>query len=205
MHLTPEQLTHQGFEVIDRLDHQELVPFVRKHLRHRNGYVVTYYVANVLCFAAVAWLLLEPATVNPMKTGDRLSWLSYGIALALALVPLHEYIHVLAYRRMGATHTSYDVNLKRFYFMAIADRFVADRRAFRFVALAPFVLISALLLVSWPFLGPAWHLALAGTLLAHTAMCSGDFGLLSYFAAQRDREVVTYDDRAQGVTYFLAR
>jgi hypothetical protein len=41
-----------------------------------------------------------------------------------------------------------------------------------------------------------------GTLLLHTAFCSGDFALLSYFEKHRARKVVTYDDVPSGVSYF---
>jgi hypothetical protein len=36
-------------------------------------------------------------------------------------------------------------------------------------------------------------------------MCSGDFGLLSYFDVHRDKEMVTYDDKAAGRSYFYAK
>jgi hypothetical protein len=41
--------------------------------------------------------------------------------------------------------------------------------------------------------------------LTHTAFCSGDFGLLSYFDFNKDKEVVTYDDRAGKVSYFYGK
>lgn len=48
-------------------------------------------------------------------------------------------------------------------------------------------------------------LTLTGALLAHTAMCSGDFALLSYFDCQVDKQVVTYDDREKKISYFYGR
>jgi len=60
------------------------------------------------------------------------------LAIAFALIPSHEYIHVLAYKSKGAKNTSCDANLKKFYFMAIAYRFVANKKEFQIVALAPF-------------------------------------------------------------------
>jgi len=43
------------------------------------------------------------------------------------------------------------------------------------------------------------------TLLAHTAMCSGDFGLLSYFDYHRDKDIVTYDEVESNISYFYSR
>jgi hypothetical protein len=116
---------------------------------------------------------------------------------------LHEYIHALAYRWQGAPEVSYDVQWRKFIFMAVADQFVASRRAFQVVALAPFVVISTLLLGGLAV--TPWPGVVLGALLMHTACCSGDFGLLSYFDAHPEQEVVTYDDRAGKVSYFFAR
>jgi len=33
-------------------------------------------------------------------------------------------------------------------------------------------------------------------------MCSGDFGLLSYFEYHKDKNVVTYDEIASNTSYF---
>lgn len=43
------------------------------------------------------------------------------------------------------------------------------------------------------------------TLLAHTTMCSGDFGLLSYFDYHRDKDIVTYDEVESNISYFYSR
>jgi hypothetical protein len=36
-------------------------------------------------------------------------------------------------------------------------------------------------------------------------MCSGDFGILSYFELHKDKEVVTYDDIENKISYFYGR
>src|SRR5690606_31728950 len=104
-------------------------------------------------------------------------YMFYGFAFILPLIPVHEYIHVLAYRSQGAKDTSYDVDWSKLIFMAIAHRFVASRKEFRVVALAPFIAISAALLLALPFVSPAWGLAIASALLLHTSCCLGDIAL----------------------------
>jgi hypothetical protein len=127
------------------------------------------------------------------------------LALAITLLPLHEYIHVLAYKFLGANNTSYAANLKKFYFMALADKFVASKKEFEFVALAPFVVISSLLIVMLFVVRSEWTLTIASMLLAHTAMCSGDFGLLSYLQFNKKRQVVSYDDIENKLSYFYGK
>jgi len=96
------------------------------------------------------------------------------------------------------------MNLKKFYFLALADKFVANRREFVFIALAPFTIISvvfAVLAVVLPF---GWSMTMIGVLFAHTAMCSGDFGLLATLKLI-GKEVVTYDDVENKVSYFYSK
>jgi len=120
-------------------------------------------------------------------------------------LPLFEYIHVLAYKINGATNTSYDANLRKFYFMALADKFVANKREFQIIALAPFLIISSILISIIFYADQSWTLTCVATLLAHTAMRSGDFGLLSYFDYHQDKEVVTYDEVENNISFFYGR
>jgi hypothetical protein len=164
-----------------------------------------YYVFNLLFFGLCIFFFVRGLQQPGYDPGSRITHFCYGLAIAFLLVPLHEYIHVLAYRSQGAKQTSYDARIRKFYFMALADGFVASTKEFRVVAWAPFAVITALciaLLFVVPF---NWCVTIAGILLAHTAMCSGDFALLAYLDFYRDREVVTYDDVPGKVSYFFGK
>jgi hypothetical protein len=89
--------------------------------------------------------------------------------------------------------------------MAIADKFVANKKEFRIVALAPFVVVSAIILILLLFSNQLWTFTLLGILLTHTAFSSGDFGLLSYFDFHKDKNVVTYDDKENGISFFYGK
>lgn len=205
MRLTPEQLEHNGFRLQDSLNHQELIPFVKLYLNKRTRSSVIYTVVNVLFFALLVLCFWINSSSPSFSFGDGVSYASFGIAIALALIPLHEYLHVLAYRSQGATTTSYDANFRKFYFMALADKFVANKKEFQVVALTPFLAISVGLLVAAALSGVFWSLTWLGALVVHTACCSGDFGLLSYFDFHTDKEIVTYDDKERGVSFFYGR
>jgi hypothetical protein len=159
-------------------------------------------VSNVVVTGITAYFLVKYIQSGVLTFGDGFTNLAYGFAIAFVLLPVHEYIHVLAYKSQGAEHTSYDVNLKKFYFLAVADQFVANKKEFQIVALAPFTVITTAGFVLLFFTSPLWTMTVLGVLIMHTACCSGDFGLLSYFDFQKDKEVVTYDDKATRVSYF---
>lgn len=205
MKIRPEDLTENGYVLLDKLEHNDLVPFIRTYMKKRTKYALFYYFSNFILFGLVAYFFVEGYNSSTYSFGDRFTHFSYGLALALTLLPLHEYIHVLAYKSQGATNTSYDANLKKFYFMALADRFVANKKEFEVVALAPFVVISSTLLIGLLVVNSGWALTMSSVLLAHTAMCSGDFGLLSYFEFNKGKGVVTYDDVENKISYFYGR
>ncbi len=204
MNLKPGELVQSGYELIERLEHQDLIPFVKKYMGVKTFYSRFYFVANVAIATMIAVLIILVES-DTLSTWDAITHVSYGFFFAFMLIPLHEYIHVLAYRSQGAEQTSYDVNWKKFYFMAIADQFVANKKEFTIVALAPFVTISVALLLVLFFTDINWSFTVLGTLLVHAAFCSGDFGLLSFFAFHKDREILTYDDKASGLSYFYAK
>ncbi|MBK7637511.1 MAG: DUF3267 domain-containing protein [Saprospiraceae bacterium] len=100
-----------------------------------------------------------------MKFGDCVSYLSFGIIFAFLLILVHEYIHVLAYKSQGANRTSYDSNWKKLYFMALADKFVANKKEFSIVALAPFVVINSILILGLFLVKGLWCFTILGTLM----------------------------------------
>ena len=205
MKISVEELADSGYVVLDELKHRELAPFIRTYMKKRTKYSVFYYLSNFMVFALVGYFFVQGYRLPDYSFGERFTHFSYGLAIAFALVPLHEYIHVLAYRSQGATNTSYAANLKKFYFMALADRFVANKKEFETVALSPFIVITTVLIILMLMANTDWMLTVSGILLAHTAMCAGDFGLLSYFEFNKDKQVVTYDDVENGISYFYGQ
>jgi hypothetical protein len=205
MKISAEELPTQGYFLLDQFGHDELIPFLQKCMKTPSIYSRSYYLVNIALFALAVFCFSTDIWWKQFRVVDRLAYFVTGLVVALALLPLHELIHAAAYRLQGAQQTSFDMNFKKFYFMALADKFVANRREFTIVALAPFVVISCLLLVAILLVPAPWTFTLLGALLAHAAMCSGDFGLLNYFAVHRDKDVVTFDDVASKVTYFYGK
>jgi hypothetical protein len=201
MKLKPEELSDKGYVLLAALHHKELMPFVSIYIKKNTLFTWLYRVGNMLAACLVVFLIMRTKGQH-IPAGDLLLHLCYGFALLLLLIPLHEWLHLLAYKSMGAAHTSLHINLKKFIFLAVADQFVADKKEFRLVALAPFATITALLVTGICLVPPLWAIALAIALMIHTIVCVGDFAMLSFWQYHQSKEIVTYDDKQGGISYF---
>jgi len=203
MQVHPSELADLGYEVDVQLNHKELIPFVKNSLKLKTKSAWFYRCCNFLLFGMLVFIGTAFALSDALSFDDFFSHLGFGAAISFGLIPFHEYLHVLAYKFVGAKNTSYAANLKKFYFMALANQFVANRNEFRIIALTPFVVISAFCLLLMPFVGGLWQITLLGILTLHTAFCSGDFGLLAYMEFHKESNPLTFDDVSESLSYFM--
>lgn len=135
---------------------------------------------------------------------DSFLWQAGAGVLALFLIlPIHEFIHGLAFRRVGAPKVGYGYSLKSMMIYAYCQKFPTTMREVAFVAVMPFVVITSALIVAW-FVWPAYGVFWAMLLLMHTSGCIGDFVLINYYVKNRHRIVYTYDDiDGDRMTYFF--
>jgi hypothetical protein len=205
MKLKPEELEKNGYVLIDGMNHLELIPFVKKFLHKRTWASSVYYTSVFLSFFFLLFFCVTNYRSGNDSFGKILIQISLGVLLFFALVPIHEWIHLLAYKLVGAKKTSFNINLKKFYALAVADQFVVDKREFKIVAFAPFLIISVTLIVVSYLTGEWWKPAIFTMLLTHSLGCSGDFGLLSYFEFNKHMTIVTYDDLKENVSFFYGK
>lgn len=205
MKLSPDELQQNGYILLDKMDHRDLVPFVKLYLNKRTWSSAMYYLSMFTSFAILLICFGKFYSSGMINLPKGLAHVSLGVVCSLLLIPFHELLHAFAYKLQGAKQTSYDMNLRKFYFLAIADKFVASRREFQIVALFPFVVISLALLFSALIAGETWKITLLTTLTIHSMFCSGDFALLSYFEVNRGLHVVTYDDKEHKISFFYGK
>lgn len=206
MKTQPEFLESSGYTLLDRLDHKELVPFVQQYLFRMSFWPLLYLFFILVSFTSLIVLFFHGDFVYPeFSVEDALSKAMLGFASAFLLIPLHEYLHAIAYRICGAREVSFDADLKKLIFMAIAHRFVASAREFRFVAIAPFAFISLSAIAALPFLPGNYSIAALALVFTHAAFCGGDFAMLAYLDFHKDKTVVTWDDKVRKETWFYGK
>lgn len=201
-----EVLLHeQGFTLDAGLHHQELIPFVKTYLFKKNKFTLSFLILNILFVSTWLFVFIWYVYNTTLSLGQALTGFGYGFAIAFLLAPLHELLHGAAYRLSGARKISYKANWKKLYFMAVADKFITQRKAFYFIGMTPFAVISLGLILLSVFAVPEQQIMWLSTLWVHASMCSGDFGLMSYFAENKNREVITFDDVENSISYFYSR
>lgn len=164
--------------------------------------MAAYWTLQGATFGLLAWLWLHAGItfMNGFPT------VSLGMAAGwVLLLPIHEHIHAALYRSVGAKRVQVHYRPRRLMAYCLADRQVVSGRDFLKVCLGPFLILNTLLLAA-TLLVPtgSWQLALGGALLLHVAATSGDIALANALWMWRGRRVWTYDDAAQGMSYFLA-
>lgn len=199
---TREYLIAQGYELQFQMHLPELASFVRTEIQHSTTLFTFYHwLTRVLGVAAAAWLGVQFVHA-PTAINNHLVPFFLAFGGVLALVPVHEALHGLAYKWVGAPQVSYGAKWDKLLFFAIADGFALGHRAFRVVALAPFVVISMGLILSLILVPTGFKLFFFTLLFIHTAVCLGDFALLNYFQRHDHTKLITVDRAQEDLTEF---
>lgn len=196
------------YELVATVKHDEVKPFIKREMERNEGWA---RVANM--YQLTGWLVIMLGLFKafmPFYTKREYVYLLYLLGGAVFLftvgIVLHEAIHALAYRYVGVQHVSWGANPRKFQFYVQADGAVLNYHRFRIVALAPAVVITVLALAGMAacYNQPLFYSFLA-VLGLHGLCCAGDFGLLCVFQNYGAQSVLTFDDRAKGITCFYRR
>jgi hypothetical protein len=204
MRHTVEQIKkNSSFQLLDRLHYDDIVDFATEYVRKRTRSMFIYLVLIIVFFILQWSAFLFGIFARDMNTVSLLKQFLYGLIISLTIViPLHELIHALGYFLLGARKIRFGAVLKHFAFYAVADDFVANRNAFIFLALSPFIVVSMLNLAGFIFVHGYASYTYISVLFFHATMCAGDFAMLSYFEFHRDKELYTFDEVDKKTSYF---
>lgn len=125
--------------------------------------------------------------------------------LIFILLPIHEGIHGLVFKILGAEKVGFGWTPKSLMVYAYAQKFVMSLKENAIVAVMPFLVISLGLIIALGFI-PSYKVLIITTLILHTYGCLGDFILIRYYMKNRHKEMFTYDDiDEEGMSYFFEK
>lgn len=198
--LPKQALEEQGYTLAGSFSHLDLVGFLQPYMKGKSKTMLSFWIINALLLGS----LVTACWLAPTGS-DLLGALGLGFAFSFVLIPLHEFIHALAFRSLGATQIFYGANWKKLYFFAGANWFVLGPRGFYRVAFAPCLSIGLALLLASLLVGHFLQISLLATALLHTGMSAGDFDLVAWFEKHQHQQPLTFDDHAAGMSYFYVK
>ena len=207
MKISPSDIINDAaYSQVKILAYEELIPFVFKNIKQFNTSTIVFYISN-----AVFLIFLLVYVLSSLFEGEYSLWhlLFNGflgfIVFPILLIPLHEILHAAVYKLLGAARIKIGMSLSQYLFYVTADRFVAGYYEMIYVALAPFVLISSLLVYLFLTVDSSISTALLMSLFAHGTMCIGDFAVLSFFYENGRSRLFTFDLHEEKKAYFYLK
>jgi hypothetical protein len=199
---SPDEIKESSkYRLILTLDYEEVADFVLRQLRLSNPVIFSFYA--IILFLVVWAGSIRVGLPDEMRMLEVLPYTLSGLLLfPLLLIVVHEGIHIIVFVILGGRNIRVGADLKNFLFYVTAHRHVVNATQFLIIALSPFVIISAALLVAVWYTPPLWKWSLCLTLLIHTTMCAGDIALTAFYYMNRDKKIITWDDADEKVAYF---
>jgi hypothetical protein len=203
MKLKVEDLDNEAkYRLIASVSYDELLPFIFDWIRRKSAVMTIFWSFCVIFLTAALRIRFNIAGYYPFTEVFLHSCLGF-IVLPILCIPVHELLHIIPYWLSGARNIRVGMDLKQYLFYVTAHRYVASPVQFRVVALVPFIVITAgmILLI---FLTPGlWKWSFSAFLLAHTTMCAGDFALLNFYHMRKGTKIYTWDDADRKTAYFF--
>ena len=195
------------FEMIAKLNHQQIKEFVIEQLVENGKIIKIYMIYQVLMILIGIFFFTRSIVLAFQNSSNQLYYSLAALVFCFSfLIIIHELLHGIALKMSGAPKVSFGGYLKKFIFYAEADKFVFSRRQFAFIALTPLFAVKLITIIGIVFLfnQPVFYF-LIFVMSAHSLFCAGDIGLLSVFYKYKDTEVFTYDVKAEKVSYYFKR
>lgn len=192
-----------AYLLVYKLGFQDMIPFVLQQIKRKGLYSWLYATINMAILAFIlAYSILT-------LLDHSLGWKSLLIQLALGafagsilVIPVHELLHGLAYRILGAKKIIFGADLAQFIFFVTAKRYVVSGREVHLLTLAPFVIINLLAICLTIWLFPHWTLFSGVFLFSHNIMCIGDFAISNFVSKAKGR-IYNYDEPENKMSYFF--
>lgn len=193
----------EDWELLKKVSHAEIKPFVKECLEVK-GFYKNFYLAIMLVSIIFLTGLISFLITRYIRTGETIGLFQFVLALLFSfslLIVLHELLHAAAYKLKGATKIYFGANIKKFIFYAGSDLHIINGKAFRVVALFPFITVFlTTLFLSLIF--SDLRIFFITICALHNLFCGGDFAMLNYIDQYSPTKIITYDSKKLKESYF---
>ena len=188
------------------LDYNEMIPFIISSIKKKSLISFLFISMNVLLFLLILIFIISRTISGQLTLSVILKQVIFGLLSgSIFIIPVHELLHGLAYKILGARKIQFGADFKQFIFYVTANRYPVSGKEFIFLALTPFVLINIVTIVSAVYWIPGGLLYAGALLLTHNIMCIGDFAMVSYVFRNRIKRLFTFDEVEEKKSYFFEK
>ena len=191
------------YKLIKTLKYNEIVEFIFENIGFKNASSFFYFFYNIITLIILigfGFFFFDAGFKNFFR------YLSGGIiAGSILVIPVHELIHGITYKLLGAPKIHFGADFKQMLFYVAADKFVINRNRFYLVAISPFFVINLFTIIFLFNFSVPLIISALSFLLLHNLMCIGDFALVSFFQRFQDKELFTYDDHKEMTSYIFEK
>jgi hypothetical protein len=199
-----EELHHSpDYELIESFHIDEMGQFLARELGMKqpnatsskpklNTKTILFFLVLVGIGGLVGWAIGKNLKSGEVDHGFDQLGLAF-LSCFVILIPIHELIHALVFKVIGAEKVGFGWSTKSMIVYAYAQKFIMTLRENSWVAAMPFIVITLGLSLLW-YLYPEWPFFWGTNLFLHTTACMGDFILIRYFFKNKQSLIYTYDD-----------
>ena len=202
---TIDELRNSGkYELIAQLNHQQIKEFVINQLSESGAIIKSYMIYQVVMVLIGIFFFTRSIVLAFQISAEPLYYSLAALVFSFSvLIIIHELLHGIALKLVGAKRVNFGGYLKKFIFYAEADQFVINRKQFAFIALTPLFVVKLITLTGIIFFfdHPVFYF-LIFVMSSHSLFCAGDIGLLSVFYKTRNSEIFSFDVKAEKTSYF---
>jgi len=188
------------YEVLLEIPHDETAERLRPYMAEGSWIVALYWLLGLAALVLLITLVVRSAAGLLVAASLACAGM---VGAWIVLLPVHESLHAVVYRILGARDVKVVYQLARLAAFCIADRAVVGGRRFLLITIAPVVVLNALLVGGVAMTAGIPRIVLAGALLLHLGACSGDLALVQFLWIHRASQVWTWDDHETGITHFV--
>ncbi len=196
----------ESFKKREEIPYNHVVRFVLTNTRPVRSAMATYYSSAIIYLLLLIFLGTRAFSSAQISVLHFAMIISGGVfAGSILVIPFHEGLHGIAYFFTGARNIHFGSDLSQMIFYVSANKYVLGRRGFYLLALTPFIVINLAVLILIVFLDLHWQIGGISFLFSHNLMCLGDFAMANYFQNNRKKELYTFDDQENRVSYIYEK
>lgn len=196
----------ESYRKVKEIQYNNVLTFVFENIRPLRPSMYVYYGSMIIFSSLIVYfgiIGLTSSEFSILRFGGIL--LIGAFAGSIMVIPFHEGLHGLAYYILGARKIHFGADMKQMVFYVAANKYVLGRKEFFILALTPFVVINITVLCLITITGLSWQITGSCFLFFHNIMCLGDFAMVNYFQNNKSKELYTYDDHENRISYIYEK